>query len=133
MDFSAIKTNRPVCGSKQCVVSSYTDVFAGQEFCPALSDNDATCCYSLAAEQFYASVLRIAVPPVFSRTLSFFMCHEIPLLSWDKSVKGPFYPFRMMLSSKFIVNFMSKSWTIIGAGKVTVPLAAEYLIIPPVL
>jgi hypothetical protein len=81
VDLAALETNLAVRGGEQRIVPAHTDVRAGEEFRAALPDDDRSGLDGLAAKQFHASVLGVAISSVPRGALSFFMCHdELPFI-----------------------------------------------------
>lgn len=76
VDFTPLETDNTIHSGKQREVSAHTYVCAGQEFCPALTDDNGADFCRLVTKQLYAPVFRITVAPVFTGALSFFMCHN---------------------------------------------------------
>ena len=64
VDLASSERDLTLSQGKQGVILAHSDIFAGKELGAALPDNDGTGFCSLAAVQFNASVLRIAVSTV---------------------------------------------------------------------
>src|ERR1051326_2858101 len=71
----AIKSHCSVNQGKNGVIAAEPDVFAGLEFCAALTDDDVAGDHHLAPEFFHAEPLTDAVAAIFDAALSFFMSH----------------------------------------------------------
>ena len=72
----AVETDEPVNKSEDGVIGSKTDIFAGEEFCAALADDDVSSNHGLAAEFLHAESFADAIASVFYGALTFFMSHK---------------------------------------------------------
>ena len=68
---------------KQRPVATGADVFAGDKFAAALTDDDAARRDNLPAKFFYAQPFADAVASVLYAALTFFMCHKSGGLKFD--------------------------------------------------
>ena len=84
-DVSAPENNRTIGQGKERIVLAHTHIGAGEEFGPALPDENRASRNLLAAERLDAPILGITVSAVARRALSFLMCHsQVPLLLGKK-------------------------------------------------
>jgi len=91
-DVSAPENNRTIGQGKERIVLAHTHIGAGEEFGPALPDENRAGHNLLAAERLNASILGIAVSPIARRALSFLMCHsQVPLRLREKSNGSTLY------------------------------------------
>jgi hypothetical protein len=81
MNESAIQTaflerNDAIYAGVERKIAAHVYVFAGVEAGTALTNDDVTGYYPLAAEQFDAKALTFTVPAVIGTTYTFFVCHD---------------------------------------------------------
>jgi hypothetical protein len=72
---AAIEADVAVDQRENRVIPAEANIFARQEFRPALTDNDVAGHDQLAAESFYTEPFADAVAAVLNAALSFFMSH----------------------------------------------------------
>ena len=72
----AVKPHVTVNQSENRVVLTESDAFPGVKFCSPLAYDDIPSDHRLASELLNAKTFTDAIPPVFDRSLTFFMSHK---------------------------------------------------------